>query len=66
MMYLLPYMLAEVAGQGGDELQLIIQELTAVMQVCTIKSTCIWLYSEPNCTSVCILKGVSSSQARDA
>eukprot|EP00878_Enallax_costatus_P022474 GHUV01023843.1.p1 GENE.GHUV01023843.1~~GHUV01023843.1.p1 ORF type:complete len:1333 (+),score=447.74 GHUV01023843.1:514-3999(+) len=32
MLYLLPYMLAEVAGQGGDGLQLIIQELTAVMQ----------------------------------
>lgn len=34
MLYLLPFMLVEVAGQGGQGLQLIVQELTAVMQVC--------------------------------
>jgi hypothetical protein len=34
MLYLLPYMMVEAAGQGAEGLQLVAQELEAVMQVC--------------------------------
>jgi hypothetical protein len=33
MMALLPYMMVEVAGQGGQGLDLVVQEISAVMQV---------------------------------
>lgn len=34
MLYLLPFLMVEAAGQGGDGLQLVAQEIHAVMQVC--------------------------------
>jgi hypothetical protein len=34
MLYLLPFMMAEAAGQGPDGLQMVAQEIQAVMQVC--------------------------------
>ena len=33
MLYLLPFMLVETAGQGGDSLNMVAQEIHAVMQV---------------------------------
>lgn len=33
MLYLLPFMLVEAAGQGGDGLEMAAQEIHAVMQV---------------------------------
>jgi hypothetical protein len=33
MMALLPYLMVEVAGQGGEGLDLVVQEISAVMQV---------------------------------
>lgn len=33
MLYLLPYMAVEAAGQGGEPLQMVAQEIHAVMQV---------------------------------
>jgi hypothetical protein len=34
MLYLLPFMMVEAAGQGADGLQMVAQEIQAVMQVC--------------------------------
>jgi hypothetical protein len=36
MMALLPYLMVEVAGQGGPGLDLVVQEISAVMQVGSI------------------------------
>lgn len=33
MLYLLPYLMVEAAGQGGAALQMVTQEIHAVMQV---------------------------------
>lgn len=39
MLYLLPYMMVEAAGQGAEGLQLVAQELEAVMQVRVLSRT---------------------------
>lgn len=40
MLYLLPFMMVEAAGQGGDGLQLVAQEIHAVMQVRLATAAC--------------------------